>query len=273
MKKALVVLLFIGFVYTGFAQRKVNLAVRYLPGRTYTGTNDQITKLTMEIGGDKETTKRPGGDGKPVKKSVLVHTEKETTTGSLYNDSLFLLKTVLTKVSRADGPSAIPDGTAIYGKCSTTGRMSLDSMSSEGMDPELKEKLLPMLKTLMQSVQIPEHTLRVGESFTFKTPLSLPLNGITLDFTISTTYKLKSIEGGIANFDMVQDYVMSSESVAIPITASGKGKGSMTYDINNSYYTKNESYFSIDLSSKAEGRSMQMKMESTSLESVEIKKN
>ena len=238
--RKLFLLVLTGLIFSvhSYAQRKMHLHVSYKPNYRYTEKNDQITNMDMEFFGDKESLKSLPDGGKPIKKTIIMHVERETTTGKYYSDSLFSIKTVLTEVETMDGLKPIPPGSVIYSTRSKTGRTVFDSLAAEGMDSELKEKLLPTFKALIVQVIIPERDLKIGESFTDVTPLRIPISGMTLDLLLNTTYKLKSISGNLANLDIEQTYTMSSESVSLPVKASGTGKGSMIYDINAGYFTK-----------------------------------
>ena len=277
MKKVFSVLFIVFIISVGaFAQRQVHLAMRYQPQHKYAGSTDQITN--MEIGfhsesadGQKALEKAMGGES-PVKKTVNAHSETMTQAGKLFKDSLFSIKTVFTKVQTADGSSPIPIGTAVYSTGSKSGQVTFESLAADGMDSELKEKLLPMLKSILQQVVVPEHNAKIGETFSFETPLTFPISGFTLDFTISTDYILKSISNGMAYFDIKQKYVMKSESVAIPITATGTGSGTMSYDIDNSYFSKYELSNVMSMAMNTSGVEMKIKIESTSIQKVGITK-
>ncbi len=268
-KVPLLFLLVINFCSTAFTQHKVHLKVGYLPGHSYIEKADQITNIEMELKGSAITANDEG----PIKKGIVQHTEKETSVGSYYNDSLFPIKTLLTKMTMAEGKAPIAPGTILYSTGTKSGKRTLDSISADGMDSELKEKLFPLLQTVIKAANIPEHNFKVGESFSFETPINLPVAGMILNFVMKTTYTLKSATGSIAYFDIALVYTIQSESVSIPVTATGNGSGSMTYDINNNYYTSFEINENLSMNMSMEDRSMKMKMESTSIQKAAVSKN
>ena len=263
--RKLVLLVLTGFIFSvhSYAQRKMHLHISFKPNYKYTETNDQITNMDMEFSGDKESLKSLPDGGK-----LIMHVEKETTTGKYYNDSLFAIKTVLTDVETMDGAKPIPPGSTIYSTRSKTGRTVFDSLSAEGMDSEVKEKLLPMFKALIVQIVIPERDLKIGESFVDITPLRIPISGMTLDLLLNTTYKLKSISGNLAYLDVEQTYTMSSESVSLPVKASGTGTGTLIYDINAGYFTKYNLEGIVSMNLEIEGKTMKMKIETTSKQSA-----
>ncbi|MDB5282423.1 MAG: hypothetical protein JWO06_1498 [Bacteroidota bacterium] len=272
MKKLFTLLLFIVTLPSGIlAQGNIHLFVGYLPSHTYLIDADQLSKIEILYSGDAEAMKKVAEN--PAKKTVMVYTQKEMSTGKLYRDSLFSIKTVFKKEHTLGGSTTIPIGSTIYATGSKSGRMTVDSMLADGMDSELKEMLMPMMKAALQQVVVPEHTIRVGESFTFATPLRIPVASMVLDFSIKSTYKLKSVSGSVAYFDISQTYVMESESVTMPITADGTGKGTMTYDISSSYFTQYELTSSINMNLKAPEMNMKMKIESTETQKVVISAN
>jgi hypothetical protein len=49
---------------------------------------------------------------------------------------------------------------------------------------------------------------------------------------ITSNYKLNSIEDNVAHFELKQDLTMISEILQYQSFATGKGKGTMLYDVN-----------------------------------------
>lgn len=140
------------------------------------------------------------------------------------------------KTTSKDGSKEIPDSTIFYG-IDTIGRIPvIDSMSTHGMNEFIKKNLISTVENLLQQSCGPEKKLKVGEFFTRETPLNLDVGGIKLQLMITTTYQLKSIENGDANFDISQVYSLSSTITDHTFKAEGEGKGKVVYDIKDNYY-------------------------------------
>jgi len=69
-------------------------------------------------------------------------------------------------------------------------------------------------------------------------PLNIPIAGNSVAATAKATYKLLSISGGYANFDVNQsmDMTVTVKGVAVRLTGSGAGK--MVYSIKNNFATE-----------------------------------
>jgi len=260
-----------------YAQTEVHLSIGYLPNHQYALKSTQITNIDMKFSGNKKAVKQINAAlmNSPTKKTATMRNESVASTGNLYNDSLFPLKLVMTRNESQDGPSTvIPAGTTIYGTGSTKGTTTFDSIAAEGMDPKVKTRLFALVKNLLGQISVPEHTFKVGEKYTHQTPLTIPISGVTINMMVTTTYKLKSVTDGIAYLDITQEMTMNGEMSAVgKFKAGGAGKGSMSYDIKNRYFTKYELNATLNMEMSMEGVVMKMKMESASVNDQVITAN
>lgn len=253
--------------------QQVHFSMRYKPNHTYAQKMDQIMSMEMNMAGDTAAERKIEESGNPLKNTSTVHIEASTSTGALHGDTLFPVKMLFTKIDASTGKASLPDNLTIYGNASTNGMVRYDSIDGKGLTYDLKNQLFPALKKMAEQINLPEKTLRKGESFVVEMPLSIPAGGFNLDFTIKSTYTLKSISGNTADFDIVQVFSMNSESVAVPMTAKGSGKGSLTYDIRENYFTDYEATSTIDMSMNIDRHTMNMKMESSSVQKIAISNN
>jgi len=83
--------------YYCFSQHEVHVLIKYLPAHTYTLNSDQITNINFDFTGNWDSLTSPPGTGKPIRKTVVSQTEAITNTGAFYNDSLFPVRTEITK--------------------------------------------------------------------------------------------------------------------------------------------------------------------------------
>jgi CRISPR/Cas system CMR subunit Cmr4 (Cas7 group RAMP superfamily) len=92
-----------------------------------------------------------------------------------------------------------------------------------------------MLKTiavqLINSIVFPVKPLAIGESFSQSTPLSIPVQGVTVvKMIIHTKYTLREVSEEYANFDIIQDYALASDMNNSKTSITGNGKGTMVFD-------------------------------------------
>jgi hypothetical protein len=243
MKKLPLLLLFTVFQFS-LAQTKNELQfkVQYNPETKYDQTLDQTSHFEMKYSGDPEiiqVLKEKGmqnptiTDNHSVIKSVLK-------TGKLTNKTYFPLTIEFLKTTNSDNKIQIPDGTIIYGKGTPGNMPTLDSIVSKGLDQELKKNIMQIMQSTFAQINIPERKVKVGDVFSLDSPLSIPLAGMQLEMTISTTYKLLSIKNNVADFDVVQAYTMKTNTTKFPMNATGTGKGKLLYDIINNFNLQNQ---------------------------------
>jgi hypothetical protein len=177
------------------------------------------------------------------------------------------------KSTSSTGKNQIPDGTLIYGHGTTIKMPVLDSIVSDGLSTEIKTMLLQVLQSTYRQIDIPAQDLNVGETFKSVTPLSIPIAGVTLDMDITTYYKLISINNGIAHFAVTQEYTMKSVITKYQIKATGEGKGTLLYDISNSFYNSYEVKSKMDMTLEAEGFGIELTSSSTYLQTTKISHN
>jgi hypothetical protein len=276
MKQTLVLFFTIGFLITTvFSQDSILLDVHYKPLKTYNQVTEQTsqTELTY-IGSDvfleKLMARNIENPTKATKESTIETTCK---TGKIAKNDHFPIEMTFVKSISSDGKKPIPDGTTLYGQCTTTDAMpKLDSMRSDGMDENFKNTVFQSMKSMFSQISFPKKQFRIGDSCAFETPISMPMAGMTINMTITTTYKLMSVSNGIANFDLSQVYTMTSVT-KIEMSATGAGKGNLFYDIPNNYYTQYNVEMNMDMKMKLEELEIALKMKNNSKLTVEIKNN
>ena len=116
------------------------------------------------------------------------------------------------------------------------------------------------MQATFTQINIPERTVKVGEVFDLDTPLSIPMAGMQLDMTITTTYKLVSLKNNVADFDISQVYTMKSNTTKFPMNATGTGKGKLLYDVIHNFNLK----YQIDMEMSANIKIEKMELDITS---------
>lgn len=227
-----------------FSQKKneVTIKARHMPKTTYNQKVVLTTDLKMVYTGSAEfleNIKKQGMEN-PMIVSTVKETEIRTVTGAVSKENTFPLTMEFVDSKSSDGKKYIPDGTIIYGKGFTDKLPVLDSIASDGLEESLKQLILQTSQSLLSQIKVPEKTLKIGDSFSIDNPITIPIASITMNMTMTTTYKLLSVKKGIAEFDMSLVYKVNAEIKDYPINATGTGKGKMFYNIDKSFYDKYE---------------------------------
>jgi hypothetical protein len=238
--------------------------VQYKPETKYSQTIEQTSHSEMKYSGSGEFLQKLKDNGvqNPTITDKTSKIESIFKTGKLTNSRTFPLTMEFVKTTSSDEKKEIPDGTLIYGHGSIGNMPTLDSIVSSELDDEFKKTLLHAMQSTFSQLSFPEKKVKIGESFSRESPLSIPIAGVTIEMEITTTYKLLSITNGIADFDVSQIYTMKSTITKYIIKATGNGNGKLLYDVSNKYYLKYQintemgmnielDNFAIDLNSKS----------------------
>lgn len=243
---------------------ELTFKVQYKPETKYSQTIEQTSHSDMKYSGSEEFLQKLKDKGvqNPTITDKTSKIESVFKTGKLSDGTNFPLAMEFVKTTSSDGKKDIPDGTLIYGHGSIGNMPTLDSIVSNGLDEEFKKTLLQAMQSTFSQLSFPEKRVKVGESFSRESPLSIPIAGVTIEMTITTNYKLLNITNGIADFDVSQVYTMKSTITKYTIKATGSGKGKLLYDVSNNYYLKYQidtemgmnmklDNFDLDLNSKS----------------------
>jgi hypothetical protein len=127
------------------------------------------------------------------------------------------------------------EGMLIRGRILPGGAMEYVSAEGAGSSPVFQQVMKSVFDQLRQA-QLAGQVVRVGETISVKTPMTLPnVAGMMVNADSETTYTLKEIKNGIAFFDLGFSLSMNASSAVENSTATGSGTGTMTYDIGASY--------------------------------------
>lgn len=240
--KKLTLLLFLIAIQLGVAQTKDELQFKtqYNPETKYDQTIDQTSHYELKYSGTPEFIHKLKDKGiqNPTISDNHSLIESVFKTGKLTNNSYFPLTIEFLKTTSSDNKIIIPDGTIIYGKGTIGNMPTLDSIVSKGLTEELKKTMLQGIQATFAQLNFPERTVKVGDSFSIDSPLSIPIAGTNLDMTITTNYTLLSIKNDIADFDISQVYKMKTTITKYDMNGTGSGIGKLLYDIKNNFNLK-----------------------------------
>ncbi len=150
---------------------------------------------------------------------------------------------------------------------------TLDSIVSNGLSDELKKTILQTMQATFSQINIPERKVKVGEVFSLDTPLSIPIAGMQLDMTITTTYKLLSILNNVADFDISQAYTMKMSTTKFPMNATGTGKGKLLYDVIHNFNLKYQIDMEISANAKIEKIELDLLCKTEYIQNAKISKS
>ncbi len=206
--------------------------IQYKPETTYTQTMEQSSHSDIKYSGSKEFLQvlKNKGVQNPTVTNKVSTTESVVKTGKVTDGAQYPLTIEFVKSTSSDGKNIIPNGTVIYGRVSSGAMPTLDSVVSSGLEEGYKKTLLQAMQNTFSQLSFPEKKIKVGESFSIESPLSIPVAGVTIEMTITTTYTLVSVTNGIANINVSQAYKMKANVSKYSINATGSGKGKMLYD-------------------------------------------
>lgn len=257
--------------FSSYSQNEVTLKVRYSPETTYSQTIVQTSEMNMTYSGSEEFLQRLKDKG--IQNPTVTHTnfttEMDFKTGKLNAQKKFPLRIKVLKTNN----KALPEGTTIYGQGTIENMPELDSIVSEGLDEEFKKGLLNTLQSTFSQISFPTKKLKIGESFTQESPLSIPISGNTIEMVLVANYKLTGISNNIGSFDVIQTYTMKSTISNNEITATGSGKGKLMYDIKNSFLSKYKTDGQLEMNMNIQGIDVKIISKNGYDQSVVIKKD
>jgi hypothetical protein len=274
----LLFLIFLPFFNYGQSPKEVlDFKIGYTPQTLYKQIVEQSSDSELlYIASEEllEKLKSKGIQNPTLSKNISIM-ESVLKTGTTAKDGNFPVVIEFVKISNSENKVIIPNGTLIYGKASTSTMPTLDSIVSKDMNESFKKTFLQTVQSMFSQIALPEQKMKVGESFSQKTPLTIPMAGNSIEMEITTIYKLISMTDKSANFDVVQEYVakIALDEGKFNINAGGSGKGKLIYDIPNHFATKFTLDIGLNFEVKQDLFSLKLKSNSGFDQTVQIIKN
>lgn len=215
------------------------LKVQYQPEKSYNistirGTETVITYSGQDIAMRKLKSMRIKN---PTISKVKTKTDTELATGKRSADESFPVSLTYKKTMSLDGKNEIPEGTVVQGEIKGEGQPTFSKVVSGTLNIDQKIQLLQSVQSTFEQFKFPEHRLKIGDQSSTDRPVSMPMEGSTIEIVVTTTYKLLSIINGMAQFELSQSYQMTPKIMDNSFTGSGSGKGQLSYDIANCLIT------------------------------------
>jgi len=264
MKKLLgVSTLLIAAIVSVKAQTEVLFKMKMLPAHEY--LCNMKMNMDMDMAGSAQT------GGVPMNMQMEMGTKMEMKTGTVNSKNEFPISmtmemspstmTVNGKTTPVPaGVNAIP---TMYGKCSVDGLPRIDSIPGMAMNDSLKTMMNKMVEGFQNTLKFPDKPMKIGDTFTQDMPFNLPMMGAAMKTEAKVVYKLISIAGGKANFDITYNMDMNmsaSKTMPAAMHMSGGGTGTMEYDIAVNYPSHYIQNMDMNMTMPAADKPMTMKM-------------
>ena len=231
------------------AQKGIVFKMKYTPNHTYAGGINMDIKAKVDLSGNDTVVSKLKAQGLtlPINIDMVMKMDGNTKTGATGASGAFPIAMIykMDTLSMGINGNKVPipsdklgAGTSIYGHVGADGKLKADSIGGSKMADTSEAHITQMMNTIQKNINFPDHPMKIGDSFTQDMPLNIPIAGNSVAATAKATYKLLSISGGYANFDVNQsmDMTVTVKGVAVHLTGSGAGK--MVYSIKNNFATE-----------------------------------
>jgi len=271
-----IIILLVAFSCTNQNQPKDSrlfFSVKIKPEQKYTisSKNSFTTEVRYE-GKEKAMNKlRSMGVKNPNILSRASQSEMVLKTEKLL-DNYIPVKLEIVKSSGSEAQPDISQGISVNGE-SVNGNMPEFSSIASGKSPVIDEKVfLQSLQSNFSRLNLPEKKLNIGEQFTVESSLTIPMEKSHVEIAVSTIYKLKSVEGGLANFEITQNYQMSQLRMDNSFAGVGEGSGKLTYSAADNMVTSFEMKSRLEINKKLENFLFVLKTKSEFSQKIEVAK-
>lgn len=258
------IILFTQFSCTKPPQDSLTLKVQFQPEKKYSLTTERTSQTVIKYSGQEIALRKfkQMGIKNPTISEKKIRREYRVTTDKTTDQTSFPCTVELIKTTTIDGKTDNSDGAIFRGHCLVGNMPTFDSVVKDGLDKDDKKALIQAIENTFSQLSLPEKKLKIGELFSVEHPLSMPMEGSTVEMEVTTNYKLISILNDIASFDISQTYIMNPTLLNNSFKGTGSGNGQLLYDIENKIALKNTldteieinkklDYFEFDLSTKA----------------------
>lgn len=236
------------------------LKVQFQPEKTYQITTIRGTETVITYSGEDFAMRKLKSMNvkNPTTSTVRTKTDTELKIGKAQSDSICPITLTFNKTMSLDGKNQIPEGTVISGEIKSGDLPTFKSVTSTELDFDQKIQLLQLVRNSFDQFKFPDQRLKIGDEFSVDRPQSMAMEGSEIETVVTTTYKLISIQNDIAQFDLVQTYLMTPTRMDNSFSGTGNGIGKMSYNtdkmIVSEYSLKTEitmnkklDYFEFDL--------------------------
>ncbi|MDB5023106.1 MAG: hypothetical protein JWP78_861 [Mucilaginibacter sp.] len=239
------------------AQNGVVFKIKYLPGHNYQTSVNMSMKLNVNLNGDTAFISKLKSQGitAPVNANLAIGINGNIKTGASGADNTFPLNMdykVVNLTVNANGkdvpipPKATEKDIKIMGHITQDGKIKIDSAEGKKINDTTEKKIQQMMDMIQKQIQFPDRPLKPGDTFTQSAPTNIPISGDNnIQLNGGITYKLLSMSGGKAYFDMVPNFGMSFKIRTMGISVTGTGTGKMVYSIKDNFPLSKDGSFNM----------------------------
>ena len=123
------------------------------------------------------------------------------------------------------------------------GTTKLNKISSNKLSPKEKKLLFQVFSNISKKNPLSSRVFKIGESFTDKTPITMPLGSINLNLIQNTKFTLREIKNNLAFFDIKATFEinvnMKEKVQKLNMSFNGFGEGEIIYNMIQKIETKN----------------------------------
>lgn len=212
MRKTIALLILLTqFSCAHHSQDSLTFKIQFKPEKKYSQTIERTSQTVLKYSGSEKSLQilKDRGVKNPTITNKKFLKESILKTGKLIDGTIFPCTVEFIKTTNSDGKKDISDGAIFHGQCSIGNMPIFYSVALDGLDEKYKITLIQTLQNTFSQLSFPEKKLKIGEQFSIEHPLSIPMEGSTVEMVVTTTYKLISISNGIASFNISQMYIMN----------------------------------------------------------------
>lgn len=260
---------------SGSQQPKDNrlfFSVKIKPEQQYniTTQNSYSTEVRYE-GKEKAMNKlRSMGIKNPNKMSRHSQSEMILRTEKLLDNTFIPVKLELVKNSGTDAISNLVQGIIVNGESKNGGVPQFTSIATEKPAQIDEELFLQGIQNNFARLNLPENRLNIGDQFTVESTVTIPMEKSHVEIAVSTIYKLISVEGDIANFEISQNYQMNQLRMDNSFAGVGEGSGKLMYNATKNMINSFEMKSRLEINKKLENFLFILKTESEFKQNIEI---
>lgn len=252
------------FFTTAYCQKAVHFTMGILPNINY--DNTIIQKIKIELNLDSSNAEmiskmEANGMKNPTIQEQETRMESLIKSGSLNSQTGKMPVVTSILVSDEKISKLLTPDTKFIGTARLNELPVYDSITGINLDASQKVQMLKLISSMSQ-INLPDKSLKPGESDTLHTPMSIPIAGVDMKMDYVTIYHLKSVRGNMALFDVTVKFNLNMELKDLPVDGFGSGDGLMEYDLKNQYPTLYKLSYLIKMRIAKQGLIMHMNMNS-----------
>ena len=256
-------------------QDSLTLKIQYQPEKKYHQITERTSQTIIKYAGSEKSIQKLKDRGiqNPTITNRKSKTETVLKTGQPIDGKNFPVTMKYIKSSASKGKIEIPDGTIFHGQFIGGDVPVFDSVEAGGLDAKDKRALIRNLQNTFSQLSFHGEKLKIGEQFSGEKPLSIPMEGSTIEMVVTTNYKLISISNHIARFNISQVYTMSPKLMDNSFKGTGNGKGQLLYDITNKVILNYAIDTEMELNKKLDSFDFELKAKSGIIQTTNVSNN